>query len=410
MNNFKIPSDLIPRTAYTNRVEPFIRKSIVKVFTGQRRVGKSYILYQIMNTIVQDQPGSNIIYINKEDNRFDLIRDYNDLVRYVEREKVRGKTNYIFIDEIQEITEFEKGIRSLLLDKKNDIYITGSNARLLSGELATLLGGRTMEFKIYSLSYTEFILFHKLKETNEDLEKYFLYGGMPFLVNLRLTDEIVSEYLKNILSSIIYRDVVMRHRLRSTLFLEQLIRFLADNTGSLFSAKSISDFLKSQKVMIPHNQVQTYSGYLAESFLVHKVFRYDIMGKHLFETGEKYYFEDTGIRNAVIGYKPDDKSKILENVVHNELLYRGYEVKTGWKGKHEIDFIASRDNETIYIQVSLALGSEATIAREFGNLLEINDNYPKLVITMDEQSRNTIKGIEHVNIRKFLTGRLKAKV
>jgi hypothetical protein len=408
MNKFKIPSDLIPRAAYTTRVEPFIRKPVVKVFTGQRRVGKSYILYQIMDKIIQDQPESNIIYVNKEDNRFDLIRDYNDLVRYVENEKVRGKINYIFIDEIQDIAEFEKAVRSLLLDKKNDIYITGSNGRLLSGELATLLGGRTIEFRINSLSYSEFLLFHKLDETKEALAKYFIYGGMPFLVNLRLTDEIVFEYLKNIFNSIVYRDVVMHHRLRSTLFLEQLIRFLADNTGSLFSAKSISDFLKSQKVMIPHNQVQTYSGYLAESFLVHKVLRYDIMGKRFFETGEKYYFEDIGIRNAIIGYKPDDKSKILENVVHNELLYRGYEVKTGWKGKHEIDFIGAKDNESIYIQVSLTLDSEATVAREFGNLLEINDNYPKLVITMDEQYRNTVKGIEHVNIRRFLTGNLKA--
>lgn len=404
MNFFKIPSDLIQRAVYTTRVGPFIRKPVIKVFTGQRRVGKSYILYQIMDKIVQDQPGSNIIYINKEDNRFDLIRDSNDLIRYVEKERIKGKTNYIFIDEIQEITEFEKAVRSLLLDKENDIYITGSNARLMSGEIATLLGGRAIELKVNSLSYSEFLLFHRLKETSEGLDKYFLYGGMPFLVNLSLKDEIVFEYLKNIFSSIVYRDVVMRHRLRNTIFLEQLIRFLADNTGSLFSAKSISDFLKSQNVMIPHNQVQTYSGYLTESFLVNRVLRYDIMGKRLFETGEKYYFEDIGIRNAVIGYKPGDKSKILENVVHNELVCRGYEVRTGWKGRHEIDFIASKDNEIIYIQVSLSLDSEATIAREFGNLLEINDNYPKLVVTMDEQYRNTVKGVEHVNIRRFLTG------
>jgi uncharacterized protein len=403
MNTFKIPADLIVRKAYTSRVEPFMRKPIVKVFTGQRRVGKSYIVYQIIRELLDEDPSAHIIYINKEDNRFDFIRNYNDLVRHVESEKLAGKTNHIFIDEIQDIVEFEKAVRSLILDKNNDIYITGSNARLLSGELATLLGGRTIEFKVYSLTYSEFLFFHKLEETTENLGKYFLYGGLPFLINLRLADDIVFEYLKNIYNTIVYRDVVMRHRLRSTWFLEQLIRYLADNTGSIFSAKSISDFLKSQKVMIPHNQVHTYSGYLTEAFLVHRVLRYDIAGKRFFETGEKYFFEDTGIRNAVIGYKPGDKAKILENVVHNELLFRGYEVTTGWKGTHETDFIAVRDNETIYIQVALALDSEAILAREFGNLLEIADNYPKLVITSDDQFRNSVKGVEQVNIRRFLT-------
>jgi len=403
MNEFKIPEGIIIRESYTSRVEPFMRKPILKVFTGQRRVGKSYILYQIMQKIQNDDPTANIIYVNKEDNSFDFIGNYNDLVRHIEDEKVHERKNYIFIDEIQDIKEFEKAVRSLLLDTENDIYITGSNARLLSGELATLLGGRTLEFKVYSLSYTEFLLFHNLGNTDESLDKYFLYGGLPFLTNLKMTNEIIFEYLKNIYNTIVYRDVVMRHGIRSTYFLEQLIRYVADNTGSLFSAKSISDFLKSQKVMIPHNQVQTFISYLTEAFLIHRILRYDIVGKHLFETSEKYYFEDTGIRNAIIGYKPDDKAKILENVVHNELLYRGYEVYTGWKGNHETDFIATKDKETIYIQVALVLDSDPTITREFGNLLEINDNYPKMVITTDEEFRNTIKGVEHLNIRRFLT-------
>jgi predicted AAA+ superfamily ATPase len=403
MKPFRIPSDLKIRHIYSARVEPFIRKPVVKVFTGQRRVGKSYILYQIMDKIQTEDTGAHIIYINMEDNRFNFIRNYTDLIKYVESMKSGKKVNYIFIDEIQDIAGFENAVRSLLLDKKNDIYITGSNARLLSGELATVLGGRTLEFRVYSLSYSEFIHFHKINETERSLEKYFLYGGMPFLINLRMTDSIIFEYLRNIYNTIVFRDVVSRHHLRNTYFLEQLIRFMADNTGSLFSAKSISDFLRSQKVMIPHNQVQAYTGFLTDSFLVHKVLRYDITGKRLFETGEKYFFEDTGIRNAVIGYKPDDKGKILENVVHNELLYRGYEVRTGSMGNRETDFVAIKDNETTYIQVALQLDSERTISREFGNLLEIEDNYPKMVITTDEQYRNTLKGVEHVNIRRFLT-------
>ena len=402
MNSISIPSDLIIREVYTTRVEPFIRKPVVKVFTGQRRAGKSYILYQIMQKILNENPTAHIIYINKEDIKFDFIRSYTDLFSYVESKKLEGQVNYIFIDEVQDILEFEKTIRSLLLDSNNDIYLTGSNANLLSGELATLLGGRTMEFKVYSLPYSEFLVFHNMDDTDENLAKYFLFGGLPFLKNLVLTEEIVFEYLRNIYNTIVYRDVVARHSLRNTVFLEQLIRYLSDNIGSLFSAKSISDFLKSQRVMIASNQVQAYIGYLVESCLVHRVTRFDITGKRIFETGEKYYFEDIGVRNSVIGYKPDDRAKILENIVHNELLYRGFEVRTGWKGNHETDFIATRNNETIYIQVSLILDSETTITREFGNLLEINDNYPKFVITTDKQFRNSIKGVEHINIRKFL--------
>jgi predicted AAA+ superfamily ATPase len=403
MKLFSTPSDLIIRQAYTTRIEPFIRKPIVKVFTGQRRVGKSYIMYQIMNKIMAEDSGAHVIYINKEDNKFSFILNDTELIKYIGSKRAEGKMNYIFIDEIQDIAGFEKAVRSLLLDKKNDIYITGSNARLLSGELATLLGGRTLEFRIYSLSYSEFILFHKLEETEETLGKYFLYGGLPFIVNLRMSESIVFEYLKNIYNTIIYRDVVSRHNLRNTYFLEQLIRFMADNTGSLFSAKGISDFLKSHKVMIPHNQVQAYTSCLTDAFLVHQVLRYDISGKRLFKTGEKYFFEDTGIRNAVTGYKPGDKAKILENVVHNELLFRGFDVRTGWKGNKKIDFVATKDNETTYIQVALRLSDEKTVSREFSNLLEIEDNFPKIVISTDEQYRNTFKGVEHVNIRRFLT-------
>ena len=401
---FKIPEDLIIRKQYESRIEPFIGKPVVKVFTGQRRVGKSYILYQIMSKISKENPGANIIYINKEDSRFDSIHDYNDLVRYVDNELANEQTNYIFIDEIQEIDDFEKAVRSLLLDNKNDLYITGNNARLLSGEFATLLGGRTVEFKVYSLSYKEFLVFHKLTDSDESFEKYSMYGGMPFLKNLTLSYEIVFEYLQNIYNTIVLRDVVSRHSLRNIHFLEQLIRFLADNTGSLFSAKSISDFLKSQKVNIPHNQVQSYVGYLADAFLIHRVRRYDIVGRRLFASGEKYYFENQGICNTLTGYRPGDRAKIMENLVFNELLYRGYEICTGWKGNKEIDFIASKGNEIKYVQVTLNLGSGTTVNREFGNLLEIDDNYPKVVISADAQYINTFKGVEHINIRKFLTG------
>lgn len=402
MNTFKIPQNLIQREAYISRIAPFIRKPIVKVLTGQRRVGKSFLLFQLMQRIQKDDPKANIIYINMEDLAFEDLKTVSDLNKYVLENSTDNKTNYIFIDEIQEIKEFEKAIRSLLLNVNNDIYITGSNANLLSGELATLLGGRTIEFNVYSLSYPEFLVFHHLSDSDESLSKFFKYGGLPYLINLGLTDEMVFEYLRNIYTTIVYRDVVARYNIRSTNFLERLIRFLADNIGSLFSAKSISDYLKSQQTNISNNQIQTFTDHLTNAFLIHKVPRFDIFGKRIFEVNEKYYFENCGIRNCIIGYRPKDQAKLLENVVYNQLLYKGYDVKIGWMDSQEIDFVATKNNETIYVQVALRLDSEKTIEREFGNLLQINDNYPKMVVTMDEQFSNTYQGIEHVPIRKFL--------
>ncbi len=398
----RLPSNIIQRETYTSRIEPFMKKSVVKVFTGQRRVGKSFMLFQIMQLILKNNPEANIIYINKEDIAFDEIKTASDLSSYLVAHSSEEEMNFIFIDEIQEITGFEKAIRSLLLNENNDIYITGSNAKLLSGELASLLGGRTVEFTIHSLSYIEFLTFHKLADSNQNLLKYFKYGGLPYLINLKLTDDIVFEYLKNIYTTIVYRDVVFRYNIRSTNFLERLILFLANNIGSLFSAKSISNFLKSQKVNIAHNQVQTFTDYLTNAFLIHKVARYDIGGKRIFEIGEKYYFENNGIRNTIVGYKPGDQAKIMENIVYQQLLYKGYDVKIGWLETQEIDFVATKSNEITYVQVALRLDNDKTIEREFGNLLKIKDNYPKMVITMEEQFENSYRGITHLPIRKFL--------
>jgi predicted AAA+ superfamily ATPase len=402
MSAFKIPSNIIRRETYLSRVKPFMRKPIAKVFTGQRRVGKSFMLFQIMQLIHEEDPEANIIYINKEDIAFDEIRTAADLNHYILKNTVEQKTNYIFIDEIQEIPEFEKAVRSLLLNENNDIYITGSNAKLLSGELATMLAGRTIEINIYSLSYEEFLTFHRLADSDESLHKYFKYGGLHYLINLKLNDEIVFEYLKNIYTTILYRDVIARYNIRSTNFLERLVRFLADNIGSLFSAKKISDYLKSQNLNVAHNQVQAFTDHLAHAFLVHKVSRYDVKGKRMFETGEKYYFENTGIRNAVAGYKPGDKAKLLENMVYNQLLYKNYDVKAGSLNAREIDFVATKNNETIYIQVTLQMEEDKTLEREFGNLLKIKDNFPKIVITLNDQTLNSYKGITLMTAREFL--------
>ena len=398
----KIPSKVLERKNYVSRIIPFMRKPIIKVLTGQRRVGKSYLLFQLIEQIVGEEPHANIIYINKEDLEFDFIQDAKGLIEFIVSKLQPEVVNYIFIDEIQDITDFEKALRSLLLDERNDIYITGSNARMLSGELATSLSGRYIEFNIYSLSYPEFLRFHQIENSDTSLSLYSRFGGFPYLINLPLELEVVSEYLKNIYATILFRDIVSRYNLRNTTILEKLVQFLAGNTGSLFSAKSISDFLKSQNTNISSNQIQIYVSYLTNAFLVHKVERYDMIGKRIFSIGEKYYFENLGLRNIIVGYKPQDAGKILENLVYNHLLYMGFSVKIGVMGANEIDFICEKRAEKVYIQVALQLIEETTIHREFGNLLKIPDNYPKMIVTSDRFYGNSYEGIKHMYINDFL--------
>lgn len=396
------PRILKKRKGYIDRIKPFMQKSVAKVLTGQRRVGKSFLLYQLIEEILGEEPDANIIYINLEDFAFSSLQTAEDLHSYIISHSKEKAKNYIFIDEIQDIPGFEKVIRSLLLNEDNDIYITGSNAKMLSGELATYLSGRYIEFKIYSLSYSEFLEFHGLTESETSYELYSRYGGLPYLLNLPLEDETVNEYLKSVYSTIVFRDVVSRYKLRNTLFLEKLIQFLSENIGNLFSAKNISDYLKSQHTTISVNQIQSYTEYLNNAFLIHRVERYDLIGKRVFEIGEKYYFENMGIRNIVIGYRITDKAKILENLVYNHLLYKGYDIKVGYYGDKEIDFIGEKNGEKLYIQVALKIDSDKTAEREFGNLLKIQDNYPKIVITEDTFNGNSYQGIRHCPIRQFL--------
>lgn len=402
----RIPSILYQREAYIERIKPFMRTNAVKVMIGHRRVGKSYILYQLVNIIQNEEPDANIIYINKEDLDFEFITNYRELYEYVKQRLTPDRRNYIFVDEIQEIADFRLVIRSLALDDNNDIYITGSNSEMFSSDLANELGGRYVEFKIYSLSYLEFLQFHKLPNDDESLEKYIHFGGLPYLINLPLEEHVAMEYIHSIYSTIVLRDVIKRKNIRNTAFLEQLIRFLANNVGSLFSSKSISDFLKSQNVKIASNQVSEYADALSEAFIVHRLGRYDIAGKRFFERGEKYFFENMGIRNAVAGYKPQDKAKRLENVVCNHLITCGYDVKVGTLATEEIDFVCTRNGETLYVQVAIELSRPETIEREFGNLLRIKDNYPKIVVSGERSFENSYEGIEHIYIRDFLSSDL----
>jgi len=392
----------IKRKYYLEKINPFIDKNIIKVIVGQRRVGKSYLLFQIMDIIKKKHKNANIIYINKELNKFKDIKNYQDLIDFVKQNAEAKTKNYIFIDEVQDIKQFEKALRDLNAINNYDIYCTGSNANLLSSELATYLSGRYIEIKIFSLSYIEFLLFHKLEDNQKSFLKYIKYGGLPYLYNLELSDSVVYDYLKNVYNTILFKDIVDRHKIRNISFLERLVEYLADNTGSLVSSKRISDFLKSQKINISPNIVLDYLSFLAQAFFVFKVQRSNVQGKKIFEINDKYYFEDLGLRHSIIGYRQIDINKILENLVFLHMQIAGYKVTVGKLDDKEIDFVCEKQNERLYIQVAYKV-TEENYEREFGNLLSIPDNFPKIVVSMDEIiDKSEYKGIKQINIRKFL--------
>ena len=396
---------LIERPRYTNRIIPFIDKPVIKVLTGQRRVGKSYVMLQLMDHIRNTVTGANIIYINMELEDFIHIKSNIELNAYLEDKWINGQPNYLFIDEVQEVSSFERTLRSLLAKRTCDIYCTGSNANMLSGELATHLSGRYVSFHIHSLNYQEFLQFHQLKNSTESILKYMKYGGMPFLANIGLQDDIPFEYLRNVYSTILLKDVVARENIRNVSFLENLVAYLSDNIGSLFSASNISRYLKSQRVDISTQLTINYLKALSSAYFVHKVVRSEVGGLKIFEIGEKYYFEDVGLRNAIIGFNQRaDLHKLLENVVYLHLLHQGYNVYVGKLGHKEIDFMGERNGAKIYVQVCLTLLQEDTIAREFGNLDQIDDNYPKYVVTFNDPFvGDNYKGILQKNLIDFLT-------
>ncbi len=395
---------LITRNLYSNRIKPFINKGVIKVLTGQRRVGKSYILLQLMDEIKIRNTNANIIYINKELDEFRSLKTDANLSAYVETKLVKFTENYLFIDEIQEIEHFENTLRSLQSTESCDIFCTGSNAKMMSGELSTYLSGRYIEFKIHSLSYTEFLEFHQLSDDDNTLRKFLTYGGLPHLARLQLNDEIAFEYLKNVYSTILLKDVVSRENIRNVDFLETLIDYLADNVGNLFSANNIHKFLKSQRVDISVNLIVNYLKALSNAYIINKVQRIDVKGLKKFEIGEKYYFEDLGLRNGKQSLEfATDINKLMENSVYQHLSLLNYQVFVGKLNNLEIDFVGIKDNQKIYIQVSYLLHDEKTKEREFGNLLKINNNYRKYVVTLDSFSSETnYKGIEQIHLREFL--------
>lgn len=397
----------IKREDYIKQISAFIDKPVIKIIAGLRRSGKSTILKQIITELNNRRVNKkNILFIDMESLSNDYIKDYKNLNKCVEKyfSQNKNKRLYLVIDEVQKITEWEKTVNSLFKTDRYDIYLTGSNAYLLSSELATFLSGRYIEFPVYPLSFKEFLDFRGSKKTSlkKEFELYRRYGGLPAIHQLELEDEYIYPYINSIYNTILLKDIVARNDIRNVSLLENITRFVFDNIGNNFSAKSIADYLKSQNIKIGTDTAVNYLRHLVSAYLLYKAMRFDIKGKKLLEINEKYFLGDIGIRHALLGYRELDISGILENIVYLELLRRGYKVNIGKLQNAEIDFIATKQNSLIYLQVTYLLASKDTIKREFESLLQIKDNYPKFVLSMDEDFGNDYKGIKRINIVDFL--------
>ena len=396
--------NIINRPDYTDKVLRLFGKGLIIALTGQRRVGKSFIMKQVINLLSTDE-SNNIIYVDKEDEKFSSIITHTELTQYVEEHLLKDKTNYLFIDEVQNIKEFELTLRSLHSREACEIVITGSNAKMLSSELSTYLSGRCVEYSIQSLDYTEFIEFHQLLDNDQSLISYLTYGGMPQLYRIGLQEkDLVTDYLHNVYNTIILKDIVEREDIRNVPLLKNLVRFVSDNVGKPVSATNIVNYLKSQRVDSSTKVIINYLEYLCNAFIIHRVNRYDIHGKRLFEVNDKYYFEDIGIRNSLVqGGLAQSMEKVIENAVYLHLIRLGYNVTVGYLQKTEIDFVATKGEQTIYVQATYLLANEETVTREFGNLALIKDNFPKYVVSMDSLYNGTnFHGIHHMHLRDFL--------
>lgn len=397
--------EILVRQNYLDKIEKYLGKDTIIVLTGQRRVGKSYTLRMIRDIKAKDE-NNNIIYIDKEKKAFDHIKTYQDLNTYIDAHYQTGKMNYILIDEIQEIEEFERTVRSYITEPDAEVIVTGSNAKMLSKELSTIIGGRYKEIYVQSLSYKEFLQFHKLQDSDDALAKYIQFGGLPRLVKIGLDEDDASEYQKDVLNTVLLKDVISRNNIRNVPFLERLTRFIADNIGKIISASSISKFMKSQGTNVSADTIIDYAQYLEDAYIIHKVNRYDIHGKRLFESNDKFYFEDHGLRNAQAeGTREGDIEKVIENIIYQHLIGLGYKVTVGQLQAGEIDFVCTKKAgaKRIYIQASYIIADGATRDREFGNLHNIKDNYPKYVVSMTPLvTRNDDNGITHLHLRNFL--------
>jgi uncharacterized protein len=399
---------MIQRNLYLDKIKDFIDKPFIKVITGIRRCGKSSLLYLLKEEIIRrGADEQRILFINFESFDYADIKTGDHLYHYVKQRLIPGNKQYILLDEIQEVVEWEKAVNSFMIDFDADVYITGSNSHLLSSELATYLVGRYVEFQIQTLTFKECIRFNKelqISERNnyEKFEYFLRTGGFPVLHTSSYSIDSAYKIVYDIYSSAILRDTVQRYKIRDVELLERIVKYVFDNIGNSFSAKNIADYFKSQQRKIDLNTVYNYLNALERAFIIHRIQRYDVKGKELLKTQEKYFVSDPALIYAVMGYKDRMISGILENIVLLELLSRDYKVAVGKVGTKEIDFIATKGHSKFYIQVAYLLPEQATVEREYSPLLELKDHYPKYVVTMDSIWKDTIEGVKHLHIADFL--------
>ena len=396
--------EVITRRYYADIVDFWIGKGNIVAIVGSRRVGKSYVVKDFIQRH-KDDKDANIIYVDKEKKAFKDIKTKDDLDAWIEERFLTGKHNFILIDEAQEIEHFEESVCNWYTEENTDVIITGSNSKMLSGELATLIAGRHVEVRIHPLTYSEFLEFHNLSDSDESLMTYLNYGGLPGLRKVGLdNDEQVWAYLTSVFNTIMLKDIIERHDIRNIPFLNNLIAFYADTTGKLTSANSISKYMKSQQEDVSSNLILLYRGFYAEAYLLDVVPRYDIHGKKIFQSNEKIYWDDLGLRNLKASGSMDSYiEKVIENAVYKQLCYLGYEVKVGVLNAGEVDFVCTKLGKTVYVQASYIVAEQSTRDREFGPLEKIRDNHPKYVISatplLTQRDEN---GITHISLRKFL--------
>ena len=383
---------MINRELYINKLLAYKDTEFIKVITGIRRCGKSSLLKIFKDEILKENKKANIIYMNFESFEFDDIKNYKEMYDWIKERTKQNQKNYILLDEVQRITGWEKVVNALLIDIDSDIYITGSNAYLLSSELSTYLTGRYIEIKVLPLSFKEFLDFTVL-EDNISIEDKFIeyvkFGGMPGIITIKNEADLYENVIKGIYNTVFMKDVVERNKLVDGSLLEKILKYLMSNIGSQISSKKIADYLTSQGTKITHNTVLNYLQMLENAYIIYKVPRYDIKGKELLKTLEKYYIVDTGIRNVTLGFRNSDFGHIIENIVYFELLRRGYDVTIGKTDALEVDFIATKSNDKKYFQVTYTMLEENVKQCELNSLRQINDNYEKIVLTMDKLYNNT---------------------
>lgn len=398
---------MIERASYIKKIMAYTDTPFIKILTGVRRCGKSTILKMIMEKLQSDRGIAKEQIVNY---RFDSM-EYDDMNAKQMYEELKsklchGKKTYFFLDEVQDVEGWEKVVNSLASDYDVDIYITGSNSRMMSSEISTYLTGRYVTFRIYTLSFEEYLMFKErytsVKSNREELAMYIKKGGFPATHLQEYGDDEIYTIVKDIYRSTIFSDIVRRNQIRKVDQLERIIKYAFDNVGNTFSAKSISDYLKSQKRSLDNETVYAYLEKLEKAYLLHRCPRYDLKGKEILKTQEKYYLADTSLRYSVLGYKRDTVTSSLENIVYLELCQRGYNVYIGKIGSYEIDFVAVRQNEKIYVQVTQQIDSEKTERREYDRLLGIQDNYPKYVLRTDEFAEGNYEGIKEMHVADFL--------